>query len=140
MSVVLVLTVSLYFQVPVQPAGSAADDASSRPASSPPRPVSPLRDHGLLDEPVPASTTRKKWVVLDLHTRLSPHFPAHFHHDEVVAPYFYVADDSLREKFKAPTFGSVSLDLQVFDKGEVSVGSSPLALQEAHLRAALLEC
>ena len=56
------------------------------------------------------------------------------------APYFYVADDSLREKFKAPTFGSVSLDLQVFDKGEVSVGSSPLALQEAHLRAALLEC
>ena len=51
-----------------------------------------------------------------------------------------MADDSLREKFKAPTFGSVSLDLQVFDKGEVSVGSSPLALQEAHLRAALLEC
>ena len=89
MSVVLVLTVSLYFQdsvCPVQPVGSAADDALSRPASSPPRPVSPLQDHGLLDEPVPASTTRKNRVVLDLHTRLSPHFPAHFHHDEVVVP------------------------------------------------------
>ena len=56
------------------------------------------------------------------------------------APYYYVADDSLRAKFKAPTLQSVSLNLQVFDKGEVSVGSSPLALLEAHLRASLLEC
>ena len=44
------------------------------------------------------------------------------------------------QSFKAPTLQSVSLNLQVFDKGEVSVGSSPLAMLEAHLRASLLEC
>ena len=56
------------------------------------------------------------------------------------APYYYVRDDDLRRKFRAPTMGSVSLDLQVFDKGETSVGSSPLALLESHLRVSMLEC
>ena len=55
------------------------------------------------------------------------------------APYYYVADDDLRRKFKVPTLGSVPLDLQVFDKGEASVGSSPLALLESHLRVSMLE-
>ena len=56
------------------------------------------------------------------------------------APYYYVQDDDLRRKFRASTLGSVSLDLQVFDKGETSVGNSPLALLESHLRVSLLEC
>ena len=56
------------------------------------------------------------------------------------APYYHVMDEDLRRKFKASTMGSVSLDLLVFDKGESSVGSSPLALLESHLRVSLLEC
>ena len=52
----------------------------------------------------------------------------------------HLGHDDLRRKFKAATLGSVPLDLQVFDKGEVSVGSSPLALLESHLRVSLLEC
>ena len=50
-----------------------------------------------------------------------------------------MADDVLRRKFRAPSLGSVSLDLQVFDKGGASVGSSPLALLESHIRVSLLE-
>ena len=211
----IVLTVSFSFQAPAQqiPPGYAVygvgdgdggdaeiDDRASGPASPPEHePVLP-------EEALPPSvTTKKNKVVLDLHTRLSSHFPDLFHHDEVQvpyyeeqppaasllilnpdlsrswlqppagpadsygfwnpsgecklppnrshlfppgakgkplarAPYFHVEDDALRRKFKAPTLGSVSLDLQVFDKGEVSVGSSPLVLMEAHSRAALLEC
>ena len=50
-----------------------------------------------------------------------------------------MADDVLRRKFRTPSLGSVSLDLQVFNKGGTSVGSSPLALLESHIRVSLLE-
>ena len=50
-----------------------------------------------------------------------------------------MADDVLHCKFRAPSLGSVPLDLQVFDKGGASVGSSPLALLESHFRVSLLE-
>lgn len=56
------------------------------------------------------------------------------------APYYHVQDDALREMFKANIPGTVPLDIHVFDIGEISVSSSPLALMEAHSRAALLEC
>ena len=199
-------------------AASVEDDASSR-QSSPSRPASPAQDQLPQEEEqvwhedaLPLSvTTKRNKVVLDLHTRLSSHFPSLFHQDVVDvpyyeeqppaapllvldpdlsktwlrpppkagdthgfwspedqgyqgqgcklppnrshlyppnttakplsrAPYYHVKDEDLRRKFKAPTMGSVSLDLLVFDKGESSVGSSPLALLESHLRVSLLEC
>ena len=187
------------------PSWSAADEAVSRQAS-PPHDSPAVPDPVFPEDALQASLTiSRNKVVLDLHTRLSPFFPSHFHQDEVAVPYYeeqpprasllvidpdlsrswfcpplsvptdthgywkpservklppnrsklfppnpkvkplgraphyYVADEALREKFQAPTLGSVSLDPQVFDKGEVSVGTSPLALLEAHMRASLLE-
>ena len=76
-------------------AASVEDDASSR-QSSPSRPASPAQDQlPQEEEPVwhedalPLSvTTKRNKVVLDLHTRLSSHFPSLFHQDVVDVPYY----------------------------------------------------
>ena len=192
---------------------SVADESSHRP-SSPAESDAPSVQGGEgdhVDEPMEeavrsSGTARKNKVVLDLHTKLYPHFSALFHRNEVTvdwhqdrppaeplllidpvlartwlrppvtcptdthgywdpsvvngklppnrsrlyppttrskpghrAPYYHVQDDDLREMFKANIPGTVTLDLHVFDIGEISVSSSPLAMMEAHFRASLLE-